>query len=106
MRRSLLMLACLAGTLAVAGCARDTNLARDGFAAFGVAAKVPPAPDFVVSSRTTGQEEYIPVGVQAPPRKLTAKTPAQIKEVEGQLDAVREKTEAKGAAAAREGTNP
>lgn len=103
MRRSVSILAIIVAALTVAGCSRDVNPVRDTFVSMGAGAKIPAAPDFVVASRTAEQGDYIPVGIRQPPRKYTARTPDQIKAVEGQLDAVRARTEAQGAAAIREG---
>lgn len=103
-RTLILVLTCVAGPLTVAGCTRDVNPVRDVFVSVGAGAKVPPAPDFVVESRTSNQGDYIPVGIRQPPRKYRARTPDEIKEVEGQLDAVRARTEAQGIAVQREGT--
>ncbi|MEN3930688.1 hypothetical protein WJT86_06365 [Microvirga sp. W0021] len=105
-RRSALLMACVIGAFAVAGCSHDVNPVRDTFASMGAAAKVPPAPDFVVASRSYEQGDYIPVGIRQPPRKYPARTPEQIKAVEGQLDAARNRTDAQGRAVLRESAAP
>lgn len=102
---SVVILACLAGSLAMAGCSRDVNPVRDVFVSVGAGATVPPAPDFVVNSRTAEHKEYIPVGIRQPPRKIPAKTPEQMQAVERNLDAVRANAEARGNAALREGAS-
>jgi len=101
-RGTMMLLAIGAGTFLVAGCSRDTNPVRDMFVSAGVGAKVPPAPDFVTNTRPA-QSDYIPVGLKAPPRKYPAKTPEQIKAVEGQMDAVRTRTESQGIRVQQEG---
>ncbi len=99
----MLALASVAGALASAGCTRDVNPVRDAFVSVGAGAKVPEAPDFVVESRTSQQEEYIPIGIRPPPRKYRARTEEEIKKVEGQLDAAGARAGARGNAVMREG---
>lgn len=101
-RGSMMLLACIAGSLALAGCSRDSNPVRDMFVATGAGAKVSPAPDFITGSRRDNVD-YIPVGLKPPPPKYQAKTPDQIKAVEGQLDSVRTRTESEGIRVQREG---
>lgn len=101
-RGSVMLLACLAGSLVLAGCSRDTNPVRDMIVASGSGAKVPPAPDFVTSTRRDNVD-YVPVGLKPPPPKYQAKTSEQIKAVEGQLDPVRARAESEGRRVQREG---
>lgn len=101
-RGMMMLLAVCTSTFLMAGCSRDTNPVRDVFVSAGVGAKVPPAPDFVTNTRPA-QVDYIPVGLKAPPRKYPAKTPEQLKAVEGQMDAVRTRTESQGIRVQQEG---
>lgn len=74
--------------LLLGACASDTNPVRDVFVAVGAGPKESTAPDFVAQSRQ-GRNDYMPVGVNAPTRALPAKTGAQIKQSEAELDALR-----------------
>ena len=96
-------IAIVSGLAALAGCAADTNPVRDTVAAVGFGPTVAPAPDFVVQSRPASLD-YIPVGTAAPGRPTPARTAAEVKATEAELDAVRESNEA-AARAAKEGAS-
>lgn len=98
----LVLATCLAAAgLAAAGCSRDANPFRDLAVASGVTGGEPkPAPDFVSQSRS-GSVDYVPVGISAPKRDYRSKTAAEVKSDEAELEGVRARTEARGAAARR-----
>lgn len=63
------------------------------------------APDFVAESRP-GSLDYMPVGTAEPGPPTPARTAEEIKAAEAELDALRARNEAAGAAAARLGGTP
>ena len=89
----------LATCLSAAGCSRDANPVRDLAIASGVTGGEPkPAPDFVSQSRS-GSTDYVPVGTSAPKRDYRPKTAKEVSSDEAELERVRARTEARGAAA-------
>jgi len=80
--------------LALAGC----NTVRDVAVATGFGAKEPDPAPFVKESRKA-DGDYMPVGVNAPPRKLKPRTKDEAEALQRQLDAQRQATEAAGASA-------
>lgn len=92
-------LVAMATALTLGGCAGDANPMRDLAVAAGVTGGEPkPAPDFVSRSRT-GSLDYVPVGTSAPKRVYRAKTAKEVGDAEKDLEGVRARNEAKGAAA-------
>jgi hypothetical protein len=80
--------------LGLAGC----NPVRDVAVATGFGAKEPDPAPFVKGSRNA-DGDYMPVGVNAPPRKLKPRTKEEAEALQRQLDAQRQATEAAGASA-------
>lgn len=93
------ILATLAGALTA--CSGDVvrSLASDA----GYAPRVVAAPDFVTESRSKAQQDYMPVGVDAPKRPVRAKSVTGQKELEAELESARGRNEARGRAAASAG---
>lgn len=90
----------LAFALPLAACSNDANPIRDIAIASGVTGGEPKAaPDFISRTRQPGGD-YVPVGTSAPKRDYRAKTAAEVKGAEADLDNVRRRNEAAGRAAA------
>jgi len=89
----------------VAGCTSGSNPVRDVAVSLGAGPKVAPTPDFVARSRPQ-KLDYMPIGTAEEGRPTPARTPDEIKAAESELDAVRTRNEAAGAAAARLGHTP
>jgi hypothetical protein len=87
----------------VAGC--NSNPVRDVATAVGAGPQMAPTPDFVARSRPANLD-YMPIGTPAPERPTPARTAAEIKAAEAELDALRARNEAAGAAAAELGNTP
>jgi hypothetical protein len=89
---------CLVSVL-LAGCARpgESNPARDAAVFLGVATNPPSAQPFVVEARKPGQEDYMPVGITPPARKLKTRTPEEVKKLQDELDNALKRNEAAGA---------
>ena len=87
----------------VAGC--NSNPVRDVATALGAGPQVAPTPDFVARSRPATLE-YMPIGTPVPGRPTPARTADEIKAAEAELDAIRSRNEAAGAAAAELGKTP
>ncbi|GJD52019.1 hypothetical protein OPKNFCMD_4781 [Methylobacterium crusticola] len=102
LHRSLPLAAGLAA-LALGGCVLDGSAVRDAAKSAGLGPKEVAAPDFVAQSRREGPG-FLPVGVSAPPREIRAKSAAGVKDLEADLDASRQRNEAKGREAARVGS--
>jgi hypothetical protein len=98
-------LALAAAAFALAGCSGDLNPVRDAFVATGIGGKARQAPDFVIQSRPE-TVDYVPVGVSAPARPIRAKTAAETKAAEQELDSVRAANEARAAEARVVGATP
>lgn len=62
-------------------------------------------PDFVARSRPDALD-YMPIGDAQPGRQTPARTPEEIKAAEAEMDSLRARNEAAGAAAARLGGTP
>ncbi|GJE02902.1 hypothetical protein [Methylobacterium isbiliense] len=93
--------ACLGVVLG--GCVLDGgNPVREAAKAAGIAPPPATAPDFVARSRREGGD-FLPVGVSAPPRAIRAKSAAGVKDLEADLDASRQRNEARGRDAAKAG---
>ncbi|HZH52070.1 MAG TPA: hypothetical protein VEZ16_09335 [Microvirga sp.] len=88
-----------------AGCAEGSNPTRDLFTAVGAGPKAAATPDFVASSRPE-KLDFMPVGTSQPGRETPAWTEEQVKAAEAELNAVRARNEAAGAAAAKLGGTP
>ena len=89
----------------VAACTEGSNPTKELANSLGLGPKVAPSPDFVARSRP-GSLDYMPVGVAAPQRPTAARTAEEIKAAEAEMDALRARNEAAGAAAARLGGTP
>ena len=84
----------LLGPLVLAACAQNPAEPARGLAeTVRFATPVPPMPDFVQASRPAVQGDYLPVGVDPPPRAIKPKSPQDAKatqqELEGQAKADR-----------------
>jgi hypothetical protein len=86
---------------ALAGCSGDANPVRDAAVAIGAGPKITPAPDFVAQTRPA-RLDYIPIGTAGAGRPTPARTAAEVKAAEAELEAVRTANEA-AAQAARQG---
>ena len=93
----------LAVTVGVSGC--NSNPVRDVATAVGAGPTTAPTPDFVAQSRPANLE-YMPIGTPVVERPTPARTPEEIKAAEAELDAIRTRNEAAGAAAAELGKTP
>ena len=89
----------------VSACANGSNPVRDIAVSVGAGPKVADTPDFVASSRP-GSLDYMPIANTQPERPTPARTPDEIKAAEAELDSVRARNEAAGAAASRLGGTP
>ena len=88
---------------AVAGC--NSNPVRDVAAAVGAGPRMAPTPDFVARSRPATLD-YMPIGTPAAERPTPARTAAEIKAAEAEMDALRTRNEAAGAEATELGKTP
>ena len=88
--------------LSAGGCVLDGAGIRDAAKSAGLGPKEVAAPDFVEKSRRGGGD-FLPVGVSAPPRETRAKSAAGVKALEAELDASRQRNEARGRDAAKVG---
>lgn len=88
--------------LATGGCVVDGASVRDAAKSAGFGPTEVAAPDFVTQSRR-GAKDFLPVGESAPPRETRAKSAAGVKALEAELDASRQRNEARGRDAARVG---
>ncbi len=86
--------------LATGGCVLDGAGIRDAAKSAGFGPKEVAAPDFVRETRREAGG-FLPVGVSAPPRETRAKSAAGVKALEAELDASRQRNEAKGRDAAK-----
>ena len=89
----------------LAGCNGSFNPVRDVTAAVGAGPQMAPTPDFVAQSRP-GNLEYMPIGTPVAERPTPARTAEEVKAAEAELDALRARNEAAGAAAAELGQTP
>ena len=88
-----------------AGAWPDANPVRDAAVAAGFGAKITPAPEFVAQTRPA-KLDYIPVGTAATGRPTAARTAAEVKAAEAELDAVRAANEAAAKAAQQASGTP
>ena len=89
----------------VSGCNGSFNPVRDVATAVGAGPQVAATPDFVARSRPANLE-YMPIGTPTVERPTPARTADEIKAAEAELDALRSRNEAAGAAAAELGKTP
>jgi hypothetical protein len=87
----------------VAGC--NSNPVRDVAASVGAGPQMAASPDFVARSRPADLD-YMPISATAPERPTPARTAAEIKAAEAEMDALRAQNEAAGAQAAELGKTP
>jgi|GEM_PF-2692847 len=87
----------------LAGC--NSNPVRDVATSLGAGPQVAPTPDFVARSRPATLD-YMPIGTPVAERPTPARTAAEIKAAEAELDGLRTRNEAAGAAAAELGKTP
>jgi hypothetical protein len=66
----------------------DDGIIKDVMKKVGLAADPGQPEDFVVKARPGGEEDYVPVGRKAFVRGAKAKTPAELKAMEADFDAV------------------
>lgn len=82
------------------------NAAGEFLESTGLGPTVAPTPDFVRETRPASVD-YMPVGTSDPGRATAARTPAEVKAAEAELDALRARNLAAGTAAANlGGTSP
>ncbi|WP_199049345.1 hypothetical protein [Microvirga splendida] len=93
----------LCTAVGLAGC--NSNPVRDVATSLGAGPRMAPTPDFVERSRPATLD-YMPIGTSAPERATPARTAEEIKAAEAELDALRSRNEAAGAAAAELGNTP
>ncbi|MEE1612037.1 hypothetical protein [Microvirga sp. CF3016] len=89
----------------LAGCNGSFNPVRDVATAVGAGPQTAATPDFVARSRPTNLD-YMPIATPAPERPTPARTAEEIKAAEAELEALRSRNEAAGAAAAELGKTP
>jgi hypothetical protein len=89
----------------VAACAGGSNPVRDIATSVGAGPKVTEAPDFVAQSRP-GSLDYMPITAAGPGRQTAARTAEEVKAAEAEMDSLRARNEAAGAAAAKLGGTP
>jgi hypothetical protein len=89
----------------VTACTGGSNPVRDIAVAVGGGPKVAPTPDFVAQSRPKNLD-FMPIGTAEEGRSTPARSVDEIKAAESELDALRARNEAAGAAAARAGGTP
>ncbi|HEY8382545.1 MAG TPA: hypothetical protein VIL09_10385 [Microvirga sp.] len=95
----------LLAPLALTACAGDTNPVRDVLVSVGAGAQPTAAPEFVQQSRPATLD-YMPVGTRAPDRDTAARSAAEVKATEAELDAIRTRNEAAARAAEAAGATP
>ncbi|MGO4386269.1 hypothetical protein AB4Y85_01910 [Microvirga sp. 2YAF29] len=101
-RVSALVLMILIG-VGVTACAGET--VRNVATSVGAGPTTAPSPDFVANSRPQSLD-YMPIGGAVDGRPTAARTADEVKKAEAELDAMRARNEAAGAAAARLGGTP
>ena len=89
----------------LAGCNGGFNPVRDVATSVGAGPQMAATPDFVARTRPANLD-YMPIGTPAPERPTPARTADEIKAAEAELDALRARNEAAGAAAAELGNTP
>jgi hypothetical protein len=90
----------LAAALGLQACSPEMGPARGLLTSAG--GQVPAAPDFVANSRPN-KLDYIPVGTSGPDRSQQARSAAEVAAAEAEMEAVRARNEAQGAALRRAG---
>jgi hypothetical protein len=65
------------------------NVVKRAFKVFGFATDPGPPEDFVVRSRPTTEQDYVPVGRPAFQRSIKPKTPDELKAMQTEFDAVK-----------------
>jgi hypothetical protein len=91
--------------LTLAGCSGGANPVRDVATSLGAGPTLAPAPDFVTRSRPANLD-YLPVGTSQDGRPTPARTADEIKAAEAEMDALRARNQAAGAAASKLGGTP
>jgi hypothetical protein len=66
----------------------DDGIVKEVMKKAGLASDSGEPQDFVVKARPGGEEDYVPAGRKAFERKTKAKTPAELKAMEAEFDAV------------------
>lgn len=89
----------------VAACANGSNPVRDIAASVGAGPKVAETPEFVAKTRPDTLD-YMPIANTLPERPTPARTGDEVKAAESEMDSLRARNEAAGAAAARLGGTP
>jgi hypothetical protein len=89
----------------LSGCNGSFNPVRDVATAVGAGPHAAATPDFVARSRPADLE-YMPIGKPVVERPTPARTADEIKAAEAELDSLRSRNEAAGAAAAELGKTP
>jgi hypothetical protein len=103
-RASALVLVALAAAN-VTACTGGSNPVRDVAVAVGAGPRTAPTPDFVARTRPQNLD-YLPIGTAEEGRPTPARSADEVKAAESELDALRARNEAAGAAAARLGGTP
>ncbi|WP_210331103.1 hypothetical protein [Microvirga terrestris] len=104
-RRTSTVAVMMLAVVGVAGCNGGFNPVRDVATAVGAGPQTAATPDFVARSRPANLE-YMPIGTSVPERPTPARTAEETKAAEAELDALRTRNEAAGAAAAEAGKTP
>ena len=94
-----------AALLAAAACSADTNPVRDIALSTGVSTPAAKPADFVEKSRPDNLD-YQPVGEIPPSRSRAAKTAAEVKATEAEMDQARTQNESKAQSARQLGAGP
>ena len=103
--RTCLDLGAAAALLALAACSGDTNPVRDIALSTGVSTPPAKPADFVEQSRPDNLD-YQPVGVLPASRSRAAKTAAEVKAAEAEMDQARAQNESKAQSARQLGASP
>ncbi len=101
-RVSVLLAMAMAG-VSLTACAGET--VRNIATSVGGGPAIAQSPDFVASSRPQSLD-YMPIGTPVQGRPTAARTAEEVKKEEAELNALRARNEAAGAAAARLGGTP
>jgi len=103
--RTCLDLGAAAALLALAACSADTNPVRDIALSTGVSTPPAKSADFVEQSRPDNLD-YQPVGVLPANRSRAAKSAAEVKATEAEMDQARAQNESKAQSARQLGASP
>jgi hypothetical protein len=91
--------------LVLSACAGDLNPVRDVFVATGIGEERREGPDFVAQTRPE-RLDYVPIGIEPPPRETAPKTAEEIAEMEEEMRRLQAANEARAASARRLALSP